>query len=523
MLFQKSFHSNRTVVTLSTEISPNGKRVGVVGLDILLTEFESLVKGIRIKENGRAFLIDRRGKFIADEKYTAEDSIFDTPTGKEFTDLLFANIGQYFEFEYNGENNLYISQAIPNTEWILILRLPEQDVLEKVTSLGLFMFILGLAFVLIIGGLIFLVANKITTPIIRLSECIKGMVEYDFTLSEQSPSVIYSKNKDEIGLISRSLIEVKKTVQAIMVRFGDVAGRVSASSQELSATSQQSVNSIESIAKVFEDISHGAVTQAEDMQKGAEAMETMHEALSENSRIIDRINEISNEVSQASENGKTAIAELMAVTEKSKKSTSNVRDVIENTNKSAIQIESASDMIKSIADQTNLLALNAAIEAARVGDAGKGFAVVAEEIRKLAEQSNTFTEEIKDIVSGLTEKTAQAVEIMNEVGEIVLEQGEKVEKTEIQFRVISKELEKNKEVVEKLNDSGAKLQDTREVLSEIIENMSALSEENAASTEEVAASVQEQTASANQISDAGIHLAEMAQELSEGISVFKVS
>ncbi len=60
--------------------------------------------------------------------------------------------------------------------------------------------------------------------------------------------------------------------------------------------------------------------------------------------------------------------------------------------------------ISAIAEQTNLLALNAAIEAARAGDAGRGFAVVAEEIRKLAEQTNTETGKIGNLIASIQSK-----------------------------------------------------------------------------------------------------------------------
>ncbi|MFZ5753756.1 MAG: methyl-accepting chemotaxis protein, partial [Bacillota bacterium] len=59
-------------------------------------------------------------------------------------------------------------------------------------------------------------------------------------------------------------------------------------------------------------------------------------------------------------------------------------------------------MIRHISEQSKMLGLNAAIEAARAGEYGRGFSVVAEEIRRLAEQSNTSTKQVTNILEEIT-------------------------------------------------------------------------------------------------------------------------
>jgi methyl-accepting chemotaxis protein len=79
------------------------------------------------------------------------------------------------------------------------------------------------------------------------------------------------------------------------------------------------------------------------------------------------------------------------------------------------RIGSVISLITDIAEQTNLLALNATIEAARAGEAGKGFAVVAAEVKQLATQTHTATEEVRSIVQTVEKETTETAAAIQQV------------------------------------------------------------------------------------------------------------
>ena len=103
------------------------------------------------------------------------------------------------------------------------------------------------------------------------------------------------------------------------------------------------------------------------------------------------------------------------------RSVENASKMVDSLGAAAKQISNVTETIVEIAEQTKLLALNATIEAARAGEAGKGFAVVANEVKELAQQTNSATSDIREKIGAIQEATQRTIEEIRGITKVITE------------------------------------------------------------------------------------------------------
>ena len=288
---------------------------------------------------------------------------------------------------------------------------------------------------------------------------------------------------------------------------------MASSSEELTATSEQSAMAADEVARAIEDIANGATSQARDTESGVVSVGELGNYINNTLDGIENLYINSSKINTMKDEGLDIIKDLVEKTEQNNIAMGEISKIIAETNDSAEKINIASQMIGSIAEQTNLLALNAAIEAARAGEFGKGFAVVAEEIRHLAVESNLFTAEITNIISELIDKTRTSINTTKQMEEISADQANSVSLTTERFEGITLAIGDMENLINNLRNSGKEMEIRENQMVELLENLSAISEENAAGTQEASASVEEQTAGIAEIANSSDDLAHLAQDM----------
>ncbi len=486
---------------------------GYIVIDIQTSQIMRPISQLKIGKESIVGFITQDGK----------EALHGTSEKNVFTDLTFfkntvkSTKESGFSFEkYQGKDYLFLYSKVGSTGATICALVPKAEILKQandIRTVVIVFVLIACALATLIGSVI---AGGIGKEISKLSKSIEKAAKGDLTTKFDT------KRKDEFLVLSQSLKGMMAEMRNLIKGVTEVGLRVSNSANSLSDTSTNILDSTKNISLAIDEIGKGVTQQAADTEQTSNLMTDLSDQINRVYQSTYEIEQIAKDTSGIIEKGIIIVDELNSKSSATTDITHVVINEIEDLELQSNNIQNIINAINDIAAQTNLLSLNASIEAARAGEAGRGFAVVAEEIRKLADQSGQASNQIKEIVNEIQDKTKTTAASAKQAKSIVESQMQALSATITTFESINQHVEKLVSNLNSIADGVKSIEAAKDNSMDAISNISAISEETASASEEVSATAIEQINSVEYLSKSADELAEDARILEKSILMFKI-
>lgn len=342
--------------------------------------------------------------------------------------------------------------------------------------------------------------NNLIDSMISITSAAKEIAKGNLQVSVKPRS-----GQDELMIaISTMVQELQKMIRNV----NESAQTLASASTQLATTSQKMVQETglvtsksSTVAAATEEMSANSKSVAQGMSSTTNNLASVASATEE---MTSTISEIAGNTEKARNIASEAVNQAVVVA-----------DMMKALGKSAQEIGKVTEAITSISAQTNMLALNATIEAARAGTAGKGFAVVANEIKELAKQTDSATEDIKAKINGIQTSTGTAITDIDKISTVIRSVSEIV--TSIAIAI-----EEQSSVTRDIASNIARATNGVSEANERVSQTSTVSESIARDIAGVNVSAKELDQASNQINMSANELSRLSEQLRELIQNFKV-
>lgn len=376
---------DRVVVQILESLSKSFEEKGQHGREILLISKEGMV--LYDKDPSvilRLNLVEKKLR-VARELVAGKRGYLEEPHARRLVDQISGYAASKGALGFHGY------------QWGVIVRQDASDaysIAMKTRDLVLLLSVLVSVAIVVVA---LLISKHLATPLNHTVTVLEKLSEGDLT--SKLPTDSYEETAKMARAYNNAVEQIHSTVRAI----SESANELTMSSAELRTISEEMGSSATENAARSEEVAASASEVSKGVESVAAGMEQMNAS----------INEISRSASGAADSATRAV-----------ESARGAHEVILRLEAASLAISKIVKTITKIAEQTNLLALNATIEAARAGDAGKGFAVVAGEVKELAKETASASEDIIrmiETVQGNTKNAIFAIEGIQEVVEQVNE------------------------------------------------------------------------------------------------------